>query len=189
MDGNTLQTHPDDSSLFLCLVTGLTDAPRSLQTDTWRRTWAPLTGSCRDSTVLTRGVILDPQVSAWPGVAVPGNVMFKFFFFVFFLTSPNRLKDQDAAPLPGLLTTPSSFYCYTQWLDVRVCLSLCWKAAPRFHSDLKWSDQADSKYSWWQTGVAKWNLVGRLDMDINVCTNVWGTLGSPNSTTKCNSIS
>lgn len=81
MDGNTLQTHPDDSSLFLCLVTGLTDAPRSLQTDTWRRTWAPLTGSCRDSTVLTRGVILDPQVSAWPGVAVPGNVMFKFFFF------------------------------------------------------------------------------------------------------------
>lgn len=112
-----------------------------------------------------------------------------FFFLFFFLTSPNQLKDQDAAPLPGLLTTPSTFYCYTQWLDVRVCLSLCWKAAPRFHSDMKRSDQADSKYSWWQTGVAKWNLVGRRHMDINVCTNVWGTLGSTNSTTKCNSIS
>lgn len=84
------------------------------------------------------------------------------FFFFFFKALQTNWKTrtlhhfQDFSPHAQLSTVTLS-----GWMSV--CLSLCWKAAPRFHSDSQSSDQMDTKYSWWQTIVAKWRLVGRMD--------------------------
>lgn len=101
------------------------------------------------------------------GVTVPGNAVLMLFFSLF-LKAPNQLKAGCGAATRTFNHAPKFLLLHS----VGGCQSFVWIYAEKLQrSDSETSHQTDSKYTRLQTGVAKWRLVGKRHMDINLCIN------------------